>query len=138
MVVPDAVTVHEPGEEGAVNSPDLLIVPQVVVQVTLALAENCSVAFVGTVGLIGAIESGSRALPDPDSATGCGLPLAESEIVSVAVRDPAALGLKTIPMLQLPDPWRLEPHVLLVIEKSPGSVPAIATLLIETVVVPSL
>ena len=41
-------------------------------------------------------------------------------------------------MLQLLDPDRLDPQVLLAIEKSPGSVPAIATLLIEIAVVPSL
>jgi hypothetical protein len=66
------------------------------------------------------------------------LPLAESEIVNVAVRDPDAVGLKAMPMLQLLDPDRFDPQVLLAIEKSPGLVPAIVTLAMEIVVVPSL
>ena len=41
-------------------------------------------------------------------------------------------------MLQLLEPERLEPQLLLAIEKSPASVPVIATLAIDTVVVPSL
>lgn len=41
-------------------------------------------------------------------------------------------------MLQLPEPARLEPQLLLAIEKSPGFVPVIATLAIDTMVVPSL
>lgn len=43
-----------------------------------------------------------------------------------------------MPMVQLLDPGRLDPHVLLEIEKSAGSVPAIATAPMEIVVVPSL
>ncbi|MGC1424441.1 MAG: hypothetical protein WA815_18950 [Terracidiphilus sp.] len=77
-------------------------------------------------------------LPVPESVTCCGLPLAESETVSVAVRDPAAAGLKIMPMLQVLDPGRLDPQVLPAIEKSAGSVPTRATLSMEIVVVPSL
>jgi hypothetical protein len=77
-------------------------------------------------------------LPVPESVTWCGLPPAESEIVSVADRAPAAVGLKMMPMLQLLDPPRLDPQVLPAIAKSPGSAPAIATLSKEIVVVPSL
>jgi hypothetical protein len=138
VFVPVAVTVQEPAEEGAVNKPDLLIVPHVAVQVTLAFAENCSVAFTTTVGLVGAMERGAGTLPDPDNATVWGLPLAESEIVSAAARDPDAAGLKMMPIVQLLDPLRLDPHVSLAIEKSPGSVPLMATLLMEMAVVPSL
>lgn len=43
-----------------------------------------------------------------------------------------------MPMLQLLDPGRLDPHVLLEIKKSAGSVPAVATAPMEIVVVPSL
>jgi hypothetical protein len=64
-----AVTVQEPGEDGAVNKPDLLMAPHVVVQVTLAFAENCSVAFTRTLGLVGAIDRGAGSLPDPDNVT---------------------------------------------------------------------
>jgi hypothetical protein len=138
VFVPVAVTVQEPADEGAVNSPDLLMVPHDAVQVTIAFAENCTVAFTSTVGLVGAMARGAGMLPDPVKATVCGLPPAESEMVSVAARDPDAVGLNTTPMVQLPDPARLDPHVLLAIEKSPESVPAIATLLMEMVVVPSL
>ena len=59
-------------------------------------------------------------------------------MVSVAVRDPAAVGLKTIPIVQLPEPERLEPQLLLMIEKSPGFVPETVTLAMVIVVVPSL
>jgi hypothetical protein len=41
-------------------------------------------------------------------------------------------------MLQLPEPERLEPQLLLTMEKSPGSVPETVTLAMEIVVVPSL
>ena len=139
VAAPVAVTVQEPGDEGAVNRPDLLIVPHVAVQVTLAVTANCSVPFTTTVGLVGAIErTVTGMLPEPDNVTSCGLPLAESEIVNVAVRGPAALGLKRMPMVQLLDPGRLDPHVLLATEKSAGSVPAIATAPMEIVVVPSI
>jgi hypothetical protein len=69
VFVPVAVTVQEPAVEGAVNKPDLLIVPQVALQVTIAFVANCSVVFTTTVGLVGVIERGAVALPDPDSAT---------------------------------------------------------------------
>jgi len=41
-------------------------------------------------------------------------------------------------MLQPPEPERLEPQLLLAIEKSPEFVPEIVTLAMEIVVVPSL
>ena len=41
-------------------------------------------------------------------------------------------------MLQLPEPERLEPQLLLAIEKSPGFVPETVTLAMVIVVVPSL
>jgi hypothetical protein len=68
--------------------------------------------------------------PVPDSATDCGLLLAESVKRSVAVRVPAALGLNTTLAVQLPEAARLVPHVLLEIVKSAAFVPEIATLLI--------
>jgi len=138
LFVPVAVTRQEPADAGAVNNPELLIVPQVVDQVTVAFAENCTVAFTSTVGFVGAMARGAGMLPDPDNATVCGLPLAESEILSVAARDQDAVGLNAIPIVQLLDPARLDPHVLLVIEKSPAFIPSIATLLIDILVVPSL
>jgi len=68
--------------------------------------------------------------PVPDSATDCGLLLAESVKRSEAVRVPAAVGLNTILAAQLADAVRLVPHVLLKIAKSAAFVPEIAVLLI--------
>jgi hypothetical protein len=105
VFVPVAVTVQDPAADGAVNRPAAVIVPQVADQVTLTFAENCTVAFVTTVGFIGAMERGvASALLDPDNATWCGLPFAESEIVNVAARDPDAVGLNAMPIVQLVDP----------------------------------
>jgi hypothetical protein len=42
-----------------------------------------------------------EAVPNPESATFCGLLLAESVIVKLAVRVPVANGLKRIATLQL-------------------------------------
>lgn len=49
--------------------------------------------------------------------------VAESETVSVADRDPEVLGLNATEMLQLAEAPRLDPQLLLVIRKSPGSAP---------------
>jgi hypothetical protein len=68
--------------------------------------------------------------PVPESATVCGLLLDVSDTVRVAARDPLTLGLKATEMLQLADAARLVPQVLLEMRKSPGFVPAMATLLI--------
>lgn len=68
--------------------------------------------------------------PEPVRAIVCGLLVAESVKVRVALRDPAAVGLNTIEAVQDPEADRLVPHVLPVMLKSPGSVPAMATLLI--------
>jgi hypothetical protein len=99
---------------------------------TLVLANESVVGFAVTFAPV------AGTLPVPVSVTCCGLPLDESEITSVAVLVPAAVGLKMTPMLQLPDPCRLDPQVLLATEKSPAFVPAIVTLAIEIVVVPLL
>jgi hypothetical protein len=63
----------------------------------------------------------------PESETFCGLPVAESVKLSVAVREPVAVGLKTIDAVQLVDAARLVPHVLLAMLKSPASEPDIET-----------
>jgi hypothetical protein len=68
--------------------------------------------------------------PVPVKETDCGLPVAESVNLSVAVRVPAAAGLNVTLAVQLAAAARLVPHVLLEMLKSPGSVPEIATLLI--------
>ena len=68
------------------------------------------------------------AIPVPDRATVCGLLLAESVTLRVAVRVPAAAVLKRIVAVQLACAARLDPQVLLEIAKSPALAPAIAKL----------
>jgi hypothetical protein len=73
--------------------------------------------------------------PLPESETVCGLFVAESVKLSVAVRAPVAVGLKMIDAAQFDEVARLVPHVLLAMEKSPAFVPVIATLLMATAAV---
>lgn len=70
-----------------------------------------------------------EAVPKPESGTFCGLLLAESVKLKVAVRVPVATGLKWMVTVQLASAARLDPQVLLAIAKSAALVPAIATLL---------
>lgn len=70
------------------------------------------------------------AAPVPLRATDCGLLVAESVKVSVAVRAPLAVGLNATEAEQEPAAARLVVHVLLAMLKSPAFVPEIATLLI--------
>jgi hypothetical protein len=133
-----AVTVQVPADDGAVNSPDLLMVPHVAVHVTLAFAENCRVAFTRTVGLVGAIESVVAASPDPERVAVCGLLLAESVNTRLAVRAPEADGVKVMVTEQLDEAIKVEPHVLLVIAKSDALAPVMAMLLIVMADVPLL
>jgi hypothetical protein len=67
-------------------------------------------------------------VPVPESATVCGLLLAESVKLSLAVRAPVAAGLNKMVAVQLAEAARLAPHVLLEIVKSPALVPVIAML----------
>jgi hypothetical protein len=67
--------------------------------------------------------------PVPDNATVCGLLPAVSETVSAADRVPATEGLNAMETLQEADAARLDPHVLLLMTKSPGLVPVTETLL---------
>ncbi len=53
-----------------------------------------------------------------------------SDTVNAAARDPEAVGLNAIAMVQLADAARLLPQLLLEIKKSPGLVPVTAMLLI--------
>lgn len=107
----------------------LPIVPQVAVQVDGALAVNCNVPFTATVGFNGEIVNVVD-VPEPESATLCGLPVAESAKLSVALRVPAAVGLKTTDAVQFAEAARLAPHVFAEMLKSVAFVPEIATLLI--------
>jgi hypothetical protein len=67
--------------------------------------------------------------PVPVNATVCGLLVPVSEKLSVPVRVPAAIGLKTMVAVQLADAARLVPQVLLAMLKSAAFVPEIVILL---------
>lgn len=68
--------------------------------------------------------------PVPASPTTCGVLLAESLKVTVPVRRPVAVGVKVMDTVQVPEPARLVPQVLLEMAKSPALVPPMVTLLI--------
>jgi hypothetical protein len=75
-------------------------------------------------------------VPSPVRVTLCGLPVAESLNVRIAERFPFVVGAKTTDAAQLAEAASEAPHVLLLIWKSPGFVPEIATLLIVIADVP--
>jgi hypothetical protein len=66
--------------------------------------------------------------PVPVRATVCGLFVAESVKLSVAVRAPVAVGLNTIEAAQVPAAAKLVLHVLLAMVKSAAFVPESNTL----------
>src|SRR5579864_1820904 len=72
-------------------------------------------------------------VPVPDRVTTCGLLLALSETLSVAVRVPVAVGAKEMLMVQDPPAATLDPQLLLCL-KSPGSAPPPKMLLMVSVV----
>jgi hypothetical protein len=127
-----ALIAHDVVDTGAVNSPELLIEPHVVDQVTDALAVNCCVPIACSETDEGVTVNCPAVTTDPDSATVCGLFVAESVKLNVAVRVPVAVGLNTTEAAQFPAAARLVPHVLLEMLKSPAFVPLIATLEIVT------
>ena len=77
-------------------------------------------------------------VPSPETAICCGLPLALSVKLRVAVRVPDAVGLKMMFAVQLAEAARLAPHVLLKTAKSPAFVPVNAMLLMVMAAVPLL
>lgn len=77
------------------------------------------------------------AIPVPDNETLCGLPLALSVMLTLAVRLPVAVGLKMTLMEQFAPAATLAPQVL-VCEKSPLFVPVMAMLEMVSVAVPVL
>lgn len=68
--------------------------------------------------------------PVPANPTTCGVLLAASLKVIVPVRRPVAVGVKVTDMVQVPEPARLVPQVLLEMAKSPALVPPTVMLLI--------
>ena len=121
-----AFTVQEPVVAGAVNRPVVLIVPQVAVHVTAALAEKATVPFTDTDGVNGEIVR--VVAPVPVNETDCGLLLAPSVKRRVAERAPATVGLNITEAVQLADAARLAPQVFAEIENSPGFAPPKVTL----------
>ena len=77
-------------------------------------------------------------VPNPESATVCGLLLAESAIVKAAVRVPVDNGLKRTATLQVALAARLDPQVLLEMMKSAALAPVIAMPLMEIETEPPL
>lgn len=72
----------------------------------------------------------------PDSATDCGVFVAESLNSNAAVRVPPVVGAKVMFAVQLLPAARLVPHVFEKMRKSPGSAPPIVRPLIEIALVP--
>jgi hypothetical protein len=66
-----------------------------------------------TVGLSGEIVIPVAAIPNPESATVCGLLVAVSVKLRVAVRVPVVVGEKTTVAVQVAEAARLVPQVLL-------------------------
>lgn len=77
-------------------------------------------------------------VPSPESETCCGLEGSLSVKTRVAVRVPVVVGTKRTVTAQLADAERVEPHVLLKIAKSLGSVPVKPMLLILIAALPLL
>ena len=98
------------------------------------VAPTVVLANVRLVGLVDTIPD--PLVPRPVSGTLCGLFVAESLNTRVAARFPVVVGAKTIVAVQLADAASEDPHVLLLIRKSPGFVPDIAMLLIVIELVP--
>lgn len=73
----------------------------------------------------------------PESATVCGLPGASSLMLMLAVRVPAAVGVKVTLIVQLPEAATVAPQVV-VRAKSPALVPLTATPLMLRVALPVL
>ena len=89
------------------------------------------------VKLVGEREAVGTA-PVPVKLTDCGLFVALSVKVNVAVRLPAVVGVNVTLTVQLAFTASEVPHVSLGIAKSPGSVPPICTLLMVKAALPPL
>ena len=83
----------------------------------------------------GVKETVDAAVPTPLRETACGLPLALSVILTVAVRWPVVVGVKVTLIVQFAPALTLVPQVL-VSAKSPGFVPVMLMLVIVSVPLP--
>lgn len=72
----------------------------------------------------------------PCNGTLCGLPVALSVNVRVASRIPATVGLKVTETVQVVPAVSDDGHVLVEMAKSPGSLPVMATLVMDAAVAP--
>ena len=102
--------------------------PAPLVRVTDCGALLDATAVLGNVRLAGDTEAELElATPVPERASDCGLLLAESVKLRIALRVAAAVGLKTTLAKQLAAAARVLPHVLAEIAKSAAFVPVIDT-----------
>ena len=129
---PQFVPETEKSEEFAPLMAMLLMVidePAPLVRVTVCGALLEATAVLANERLAGDTDAALElAAPVPESDSDCGLLLAESMKLRIALRVPAALGLNTTLAEQLAAAARLAPHVLAEIAKSAAFVPVIATL----------
>jgi len=90
----------------------------------------------GNVSVVGAtVRVGVVAVPVPESATACGLPVALSAMLTLAVRAPPAVGLNVTLMMQFASTARLAGQVF-VWEKSPAFAPVKLTPVIVSAALP--
>jgi hypothetical protein len=118
------------------NKPVPSIVPQVADHVAAALAVKLIVPPGATVGVSGDIVREDVPVPNPVSPTTCGLLLAPSVNITLALREPATVGLNAIVAEQLAPTAKLAPQVLLEIKKSAALAPPTRMLLITIAAVP--
>jgi hypothetical protein len=127
-----ATTVQEPCADRALYAPLLVMDPQVAVHDAATFDVNCTVPVMEMVGFCG--EMVIAALPTPDSATVCGLLVAESVKLRVALRVPSALGLNTSVAEQLAEAASVAPQVVAEMAKSEAFAPVMAILPMLTAV----
>src|SRR5579862_3303457 len=80
----------------------------------------------------------SAVVPVPVSGTSCGLPLAPSVTLRLALRAPVVAGLNSRLMVQLAAAASELPHVVVVLGKSAASVPVTAMVVMVSALVPTL
>lgn len=116
-----------------------LDVPFVTVMVCDELVEpSLTVPKLRLVGLALTVPVLEPPVPVPETATCCGLLASLSVKVRVAARVPAAVGLKSMPMVQVEEAARLMPQLFWLIAKSAALVPANLMLLMLTAELPVL
>lgn len=114
-----------------VRLPILIAAPFPFVKVTVFWPLLLPIATAAQVRLAGETELAPPDDPEPERGTICGLLVAESTKFRLAVRVPAAAGLKIIVTVQLAETARVPPQVLAETTKSDALAPLMDTLLME-------